>query len=274
MQLTVVPHEETIFTIQKSCLSQWTVFGDKHPENSVTDGRCALIQVSDFVFCVCKLFYQREVHPSYVYLDSSVVHFKCKEAGMPRVPLIICDGYVHDNKIEILPHVKPIKKVILTVIVENISDVREWKEQVEKLKVVVLEILKMYVLTKDCVVFLRNLKRGLRHGIHGLVIHSCFSSCEEIVPGQVNSKSEVSISGVTSKLRFDQFLEQSTVPKMGGLEEPASLLRDIIQTNIDLKSRLKSLSLKPQRQVCIVYDVFLAKLLIDSITVSPCFCVF
>ncbi|XP_034252095.1 spermatogenesis-associated protein 5-like protein 1 [Thrips palmi] len=249
MQLTVVPHEENIFTIQKSCLSQWTVFGEKNSDESHRDGRFALVQISDVAFCVCKLFFQREVHPSYVHLDTSVIHFKSEEAhALPKFPLSISDGLVHDNKIQILPQVVPLKKLNLTVIVQNLVDIRKWKRDEQKLKEIVLEILKMYVVTKDSVVFLRNLKDSLRHGIHSLVVHSCHPS-QELSPGQVTSKSEISIVRIVSKLRFEQGLERSMVPKMGGLEKSALLLKDIINSNIKYKRTFNKCPLKPTRQV-------------------------
>lgn len=260
MLLTVVPHEESIFTIQKSCLSQWTVFGEKKLEESFRDGKFALVQISDDAFCVCKLFFQREVHPSFVHLDSSVIHFKSEEVcALPKCPLTISDGLVHDNKIQVLPQIVPLKRLNVTVIVQNLLDIRKWKKDEHKLKQIVLEILKMYVVTKDSVVFLKNLKDGLRHGIHSLVVHSCFHSSQEFNPGQVTSKSEISIVQIVSKLRFEQGLEWATVPKMGGLEKPAILLRDVIKLNAKYKRGLNKFPLKPSRQVCYqdIHDLFL-----------------
>lgn len=250
MQLTVVPHEETVFTIQKSCLSQWTTFGEQHPENSSNDGKFALVQISENAYCVCKLFFQREIHPSYVYLDSSVVHFKSSgNNGMPNVSLAINNGFVQDSRIEILPQVVSLKKLSLTVIVENISDIPRWRKEREKLEAVVSEILKLYVITRDCVVFLRNLKDGLRHGIYGLVIHSCFHSTKDLIPGQVTSQCEVQILMVCSKLRYEQCLEHASVQKMGGLEDTAAALKDIIDMNLSYKSDVSKFPLKPTRQV-------------------------
>ncbi|KAJ1530601.1 hypothetical protein ONE63_005483 [Megalurothrips usitatus] len=234
MQLTVVPHEETVFTIQKSCLSQWTVFGEKNSENEFRDGRFAL----------------REVHPSFVYLDSSVIHFKNDKINtMPQFSLSISDGFVHDNKIHILPQIVPLKKISLTVIVENITDIPRWRNEGEKLKILVSEILKLYVVTKDSVVYLRNLKDRLRHGIFGLVVHSCFNPSNELVPGQVTSQSEVSIVRVTSKLRFEQCLSRGSVPKLGGVEEQIALLKDVVEANVNYKSTVNSSSLRPTRQI-------------------------
>lgn len=250
MQLTVVPHEETIFTIQKCCLSQWTVFGENHPQPRIKDGRFALVQISDKAFCVCKLFFQREVHPSFVYLDSSVVHFKSEESSaFPKFPLNTCDGFVHDNNIQVLPQVVVLRKVSLSVIVENVSDIPVWKRDSEKLKSVVLELLKLYVVTKDSVISLRNLKDGLRHSIHGFVIHSSSNFSDSIVAGQVTSQSDVSIVRITSKLRFEQCMEQRSVPKMGGLETPANFLKDVIRTNTNYRNASKKYPLKPTRQV-------------------------
>ncbi|KAK3912319.1 Spermatogenesis-associated protein 5-like protein 1 [Frankliniella fusca] len=250
MQLTVVPHEETIFTIQKSCLSQWTTFGEQHSDNSLNNGKYALIQISEKAFCVCKLFFQREVHPSYIYLDSSVIHFKTSEDnGWPNFSLDISDGFVHDSKIVLLPQVVPLKKLSLTVILENITDIPKWRKESEKLKAVVTEILKLYVVTRDSVVYFRNLKDGLRHGICGLVIHSCFSSSQDLMPGKVTSQSDVQILMVCSKLRFEQNMEQSSVEKLGGLEEIANSLKDVIRMNLIFKTDPSKFPLKPTRQV-------------------------
>lgn len=245
-----MPQEETVFTIQKTCLSQWTVFGERHPESTFKDGGFAMLQISERCYCVCKLFFQREIHPSYVYLDTSVIHFKSEtQDALPKFSLSSRDDFIHLSKIQSLPLVIPLRKVSLSVILENISDIPRWREDEDKMRAIVLEILKLYVITKDCVVWLRNLKDGLRHGIHGLVIHSCFNASEEPIPAQVTSGTEIIIVRITSKLRFERGGQQCLSIRLGGLEEPAGVLKDIIQSNINFKSARGHFPLKPTKQV-------------------------
>jgi len=242
MLLKVIPTKQSFDNIQ---ISQ---FSSENSEVSGAIGKYVLIPLSEESFSLCKAFISQETHPAYIDLDRSVIYSKVTlPCGLPKVPLNSTLDCIDTSAIEPLPTPVSIKSISITVVYESVFDVLPSKKCLHHISSIVKDLLKLFVLMRNCVINLECLPKEARLGIYAIIITSL--DCDEHDRlGFISSKTCLTISRVLSRKLFEQTINFSGTPEKIFPREAYGLLKSIV----DLKAKWKNSKavIQPPHKVC------------------------
>jgi len=190
--LKILPLEDNISTLQKCYLP--SVYAEMLKECKV--GCCILLRLSSLTKCVCKLYWRSDLHSAFCHIDGSVMAFSDCERTLMGLPWEAFSQTYSDlalQQIQVLSCCVAIRDLHLSVVFESVSDNKMWQEDTDALQDIVKDVLKLYILVKDSIVYTKNLNQCQRFGIHCIVIHDIGKSEFESDPtvGRVVSGTKI-----------------------------------------------------------------------------------
>jgi hypothetical protein len=171
--------------------------------------------------------------------------------GLPRETVNRTYNEVSLEQIEVLSSCIAIRDLHLSVVFENVSNSKRWQEYTETLEDIVKDILKLYILVKDCIVYTKNLNYCQKFGIHCFVIHDIggLDTVDASTVGRVVSGTQVSVVHRLSRVWLEQLQNPSPEPPLGGLDGPYQTLREIICQHKLYQQAAGKLGFRPCHQV-------------------------
>lgn len=248
--LTVLPLENDISAVQKCYLP--SVYSGILKTCKV--GCYILLQISSSINYVCKLYWKSDLHSAFCHIDGSVVTFdSCKQTsmGLPWETIHQSCSDLSLERIQVLSCCVAIKDVHLSVVFESVSDTKRWQLDSGTLKDIVKDILKLYILIKNSVVYTKNLTQCQKFGIHCIVIHDIGKSESESGPtvGRVVSGTNVFMVHRLSREWFEKLQDPCAEVPLGGLDGPYQTLQEIICQHKLYQQAAKNFGIRPCRQV-------------------------
>jgi hypothetical protein len=248
--LTILPLENDISTIQKCYLP--SVYSEILKKCEV--GSCILLQISSTTRCVCKLYWKRDLHKAFCHIDESVLTFSgCERMlmGVPKETVNRTYSELSLEQIQVLSSCVAIKDLQLSVVFENVSDNKRWHEYGDTLQDIVKDILKLYLLVKNSIVYAKNLNECQKFGIHCIVIHDIGGLETGNAPtiGRVVSGTELSVVHRLSRTWLKQLQNHGLEAPLGGLDGPYQTLQEIICQHKLYRQAAGKLGFRPCRQV-------------------------
>ena len=250
----VLAHKKCLSSIQKCYLPSNSVDNYKDSKLNIY----ALLKISSSVRCLCKVYWQTDIHPSVCLVDESVICFSmCRKStsGFPIEPLNRTLKCLQLEQVELIPSCSPVKNVHLSIIFESVSERKRWQEDSDILKVMVKNILKLYVIVKDSVVFLKHLTTSQRFGIDCIVIHDVSLGNNVTCVGRMVSSTVITITSKLSVLWIQQLQESSNNIPLGGLDNPYDTLQEVIKQQKIFHDAPSRLQVRPCRQVSHFMDI-------------------
>ncbi|PSN51845.1 Spermatogenesis-associated protein 5-like protein 1 [Blattella germanica] len=249
--LTILSHKNSIASIQK-CYFPKTYMNSV----SANHGEFVLLKVSACSFYLCKLYWRNDLHHSFCELDGSVVLFrKCRKTstGFPAEKISRTLTSLKLNQIEVIHSCVSVKTVRLSIIFESVLHRKKWQANGTGLQEIMKDILKFYLMMKDSIVYLRNLKPSQRFGIHCFVIHTV-SSDDCSVVGRIVSSTNIVIVNKLSLTWIEQFQDSSNTILLGGIDNHFEKLQGILNQNkvFSQVHTTEHLQVRPCRQVLLV----------------------
>ena len=248
--LAVLPLESDISTVQKCYLP--SVYSDMLKKCKV--GCCILLQISSTIKCLCKLYWKSDLHSAFCQIDRSVMMFNgCDRMvmGVPREAVSWTCSNLSLEQIHVLPCCIAIRDLHISVVFESVSNNKQWQKDSNTLQDIVKDVLKVYILIKDSIVYTKNLSECQKFGIHCIVIHDIgeLQSGSDTTAGRVTSGTKVSVVRRLSRTWLEQLENRSTESSLGGLDGPYQTLQDIICQHKLYQQAAEQLGLRPCRQV-------------------------
>jgi hypothetical protein len=248
--LAVLPLESDISTVQKCYLP--IVYADILKECKV--GCCLLLQISSTTKCLCKLYWKSDLHSEFCHIDRSVMTFSgCDRMlmGLPREAASWTCSNLSLEQIQVLSCCVAIRDLHISVVFESVGDNKRWQKDTNTLQDIVKDVLKVYILIKDSIVYTRNLSECQKFGIHCIVIHDIgeLQSGSVTTAGRVTSGTKVSLVRRMSRTWLEQLQNCGTEIPLGGLDGPYRTLQDIICQHQLYQQAAEQLGLRPCQQV-------------------------
>jgi hypothetical protein len=155
------------------------------------------------------------------------------------------------QQIQVLSCCVAIRDLHLSVVFESVSDNKMWQEDTDALQDIVKDVLKLYILVKDSIVYTKNLNQCQRFGIHCIVIHDIGKSEFESDPtvGRVVSGTKIFVVHRLSRVWLEQLQNPHTEVPLGGLDDPYETLKEIICQRKLFQHATEKLGLRPCQQV-------------------------
>ncbi|KAJ9596942.1 hypothetical protein L9F63_012067 [Diploptera punctata] len=229
-QLLILSHKIGVCSIQKCFLPCNT----SHLLNRRKLGTYALLKISPSSYCVN---------------ESVVLICKKSSYGFPTEPINRTFRYLSLEDMEIIPSCVNIKTVYLSIIYDPTSNRNKWEDIY--VKDIVKCILKLYVIVKDSIVFLKHLTSLQRFGMHCFVIHNIEHGKRGKAVGRIVSSTDICIVNKLSLGWFQQFQNSPCQVSLGGLDNYYESLQNVINEQFchEAPSRLH---IRPSKQVLLV----------------------
>lgn len=248
--LAVLPLENDIYTVQKCYLP--IVYSDILKECKV--GCCLLLQISSTTKCLCKLYWKSDLHSAFCHIDQSVMTFSACDRmlmGLPRGVANWTCSNLSPEQIQVLSCCIAIKDLRISVVFESVSNNKRWQKDTNTLQDIVKDVLKVFILIKDSIVYTRNLSECQKFGIHCIVIHDIGELLlgSDTTAGRVTSGTKVSVVRRMSRTWLEQLQNCGSEIPLGGLDGPYRTLQDIICQQKLYQQAAKQLGLRPCQQV-------------------------
>ncbi|PNF38586.1 hypothetical protein B7P43_G03982 [Cryptotermes secundus] len=251
--LAVLPLESVISTIQKCYLPSFC----SEILKKCKVGSCILLRISSTTKCLCKLYWKSDLHNAFCQIDESVLTFSGDERmlmGLPRQTVNRTYKELSLEQIQVLSSCVDIRDLHLSVVFENVSDNKRWQEYIDTLQDIVKDILKLYILVKDSIVYTKNLNQWQKFGIYCIVIHDIgvLKTVDASTIGRVVSGTQVSVVHQLSRVWFEQLQNPGPGTPLGGLDGPYQTLQEIMCQHKLYQQAAWKLGLRPCRQVLVV----------------------
>ncbi|XP_021913558.1 spermatogenesis-associated protein 5-like protein 1 isoform X2 [Zootermopsis nevadensis] len=251
--LTVLALQDDISTVQKCYLP--SVYSGILKTCNV--GCYVLVQISSSIKYVCKLYWKSDLHSAFCQLDGSVITFSgCERTlmGLPWKAVSQSCSELSLEQIQVLSCCVAIRDLHLSVVFENVSDNKTWRVDTDTLKDIVKNILKLYVLIEDSIVYTKNLPQCQKFGINCIVIHDIGKSENDSAPtiGRIVSSTNVSVVHQLSRVWLEQLQDPCAEVPLGGLDGPYHALQEIMCQHKFYWQAAEKLELRPCQQVLIV----------------------
>lgn len=248
--LAVLPLENDISAVQKCYLP--IVYSDILKECKV--GCCLLLQISSTTKCLCKLYWKRDLHSAFCHIDQSVMTSSACDRtlmGLPRDAANWTCSNLSLEHIQVLPCCIAIRDLRISVVFESVSNNKRWQKDTNTLQDIVKDVLKVFILIKDSIVYTRNLSECQKFGIHCIVIHDIgeLQLGSDTTAGRVTSGTKVSVVRRMSRKWLDQLQNCGSEIPLGGLDGPYRTLQDIICQQKLYQQATEHLGLRPCQQV-------------------------
>lgn len=248
--LAVLPLEGDISTIQKCYLPSFC----SEILKKCKVGSCILLRISSTTKCVCKLYWKSDLHNAFYHIDESVLTFSgCERMlmGLPREAVNRTYKELSLEHIQVLSSCVAIRDLHLSIVFENVSDNKRWKEYIDTFQDIVKDILKLYILVKDSIVYTKNLNQCQKFGIYCIVIHDIggLQTLDASTIGRVVSGTQVSVVHRLSRVWLEQLQNPGPEAPLGGLNGPYQTLQEIICQHKLYRQAAGKLGLRPCRQV-------------------------
>jgi hypothetical protein len=155
------------------------------------------------------------------------------------------------ENIEVLSSCIAIRELRLSVVFENVRDSKRWQEYIETLQDIVKDMLKLYIMVKDCIVYTKNLNHCQKFGIHCFVIHDMvgLDTVNASTIGRVVSGTQVSVVHRLSRVWLEQLQKPGPQAPLGGLDYPYQILQEIICQHKLFRQAAGNLGFRPCHQV-------------------------
>lgn len=248
--LTVLPLENDISTVQKCYLP--IVYSDILKDCKA--GCCLLLQISSTTKCLCKLYWKSDLHSAFCHIDQSVMTFSGSDRllmGLPRDAASWTSSNLSLEQIQVLPCCIAIRDLRISVVFESVSNNKQWQKDTSTLQDIVKDVLKVFILIKDSIVYTTNLTECQKFGIHCIVIHDIGElqfGCDTTA-GRVTVGTEVSVVRGISRTWLEQLQNCGSDIPLGGLDGPYRTLKDIICQQKLYQQAAEQLGLRPCQQV-------------------------
>uniref|UniRef100_A0A1B6KGZ2 AAA+ ATPase domain-containing protein n=1 Tax=Graphocephala atropunctata TaxID=36148 RepID=A0A1B6KGZ2_9HEMI len=216
--LSILPQTSSLFNVQKLCISD-QVFP------ATSNGKFAIITSSNKNYYLCKIFFCKLLHPSFCKVDTSVCGLVSSN-GNSLYPTPSSLTSINLSEICILPSVENIKSIVVSVVFSHPLDIKKWKHQTAKLSELLKNILKVFFVKGNSVVYINGLKSILEVKIHCLLIENIGN----VNVGRVGNSTKIKINKLISNITFEQiytFRDDTTV--LGGLEQPLHALTVLVK---------------------------------------------
>lgn len=248
--LAVLPLEGDISTIQKCYLPS---FCSEILKNCKV-GSCILLRISSTTKCVCKLYWKSDLHNAFCHIDESVLTFNgCGRMlmGLPQETVNQTYKELSLEQIQVFSSCVAIRDLHLSVIFENVSGNKRWQAYIDTLQDIVKDILKLYILVKDSIVYTKNLNQCQKFGIYCIVIHDIggLETVDASIVGRVVSGTQVSVVHRLSRVWLEQLQNSGPGTPLGGLNGPYQTLQEIICQHKLYQQAAWKLGFRPCRQV-------------------------
>jgi hypothetical protein len=155
------------------------------------------------------------------------------------------------EQIQVVPCCIAIRDLHISVVFESVSNNKRWQKDTNTLQDIIKDMLKVYILMKDSIVYTRNLSECQKFGIHCIVIHDIGEvlTGSDTTAGRVTSGTKVSVVRGMSRTWLEQLQNCGSEIPLGGLDGPYRTLQDIICQHKLYKQAAEQLGLRPCQQV-------------------------
>lgn len=216
--LKVLKRDSTVFNLQKFKVSD-TVF----PASS--HGKIAVVSTSQETYCLCQIFLSSTLHSSFCNIDSSVCGNSLFELNKKYPAKNILDT-ISVSGVDILPSIENIKTVSLVVVFNTPTEAKHWKHKTLQLSGLTKHILKLFVLKRNCVVYLDGIKDLFDTHLNCFLIEST----GHIEVGKVVNSTKIKINNIISSTTLEQlYFNSGDFEVLGGLEKPMKNLNEIMK---------------------------------------------
>jgi hypothetical protein len=170
-------------------------------------------------------------------LPQEAVSWTCNEMSLEQIQVLSCCIAIRDLHI--------------SVVFESVSNNKRWQKDINTLQDIIKDMLKVYILIKDSIVYTKNLSEFQTFGIYCIVIHNIgeLQSGSDATAGRVTSITKVSVVHRVSRTWLEQLQNRGTEVPLGGLVGPYQTLQDIICQHKLYQQAAEELGLRPCRQV-------------------------
>ena len=171
--------------------------------------------------------------------------------GLPRVAANWTCSNLSLEQIQVLSCCIAIKDLHISVVFESVSNNKRWQKDTNTLQDIVKDVLKVFILNRDSIVYTRNLSECQKFGIHCIVIHDIgeLQSGSDTTAGRVTSGTEVSVIRRMSRTWLEQLQNCGSEISLGGLDGPYRTLQEIICQRKLYQQAAEQLGPRPCQQV-------------------------
>jgi len=150
--------------------------------------------------------------------------------GLPRDAANWTCSNLSLEQIQALSCCIAIKDLCISVVFESVSNNKRWQKDTNTLQDIVKDVLKLFILIKDSLVYTRNLSECQNFGIHCIMIHDIgeLQSGSDTTAGRVKSGTKVLVIRRMSRTWLEQLQNYGSEILLGGLDGPYRTLQDII----------------------------------------------
>lgn len=219
--------ERTVLNIQKCLLPDCDFlknhFGSfatlRHPDES---SEC-IVKIG---LCKFKLLHNA------CYVDTSVIKFLSSKIPKKR-------NYISDittDNLKVIPSVVKCKSVNVTIVFNDVFDVKKFVDDKDLLNGLVKDILKLYVFAVDSVIFLDNLPKSQKLNLYCVVINSVNNLNETGQIYRVTGGTSIYMKKCISKVKFKQSQADSNSICLGGCNKIYGMVREMIEFSGMFKS--------------------------------------
>lgn len=214
----MLKNDLTIFNLQKLKVSD-TVFP------ATSHGKFAVVHTTDNIYCLCQLFLSSTLHSSFCNVDLSVCGYSSIE-GSKKYPAKKPPEKISVSSVEVLPSIEHLKSVSLVVVFNTPTEAKHWKHKPSQLGDLTKNILKLFVLKRNCVVNLDGIKELFDTQLNCFLVESTGN----IEVGKVVNSTKIKISSIISSITYKQvYANNGDFETLGGLEEPTKNLKEIMK---------------------------------------------
>nr|XP_018907998.1 PREDICTED: spermatogenesis-associated protein 5-like protein 1 [Bemisia tabaci] len=211
--------------------------------------KCVLVKRTDQQFTINLVYPRLNLNSEYCMHDDSVIY---SELSVNNFPIYdeshVCPEITEDQIIP-LTNTQQTTKVTVSVILENIFQLAEWKSKQTQFTPIIINILRLFIFSANSTILLRNLNLPL--GIHSIIIHD--TDYEAKIPCFLSSNCNVSIHKLISRTTYLQLVQNPERIIVGGLLSQVESVKKIIEAQKNYRQKWSTQSnLKLSKQILLI----------------------